>query len=62
MQKLAASAGYENWQAACHDMAEIADGVMGFAALAKQMGASQATIVMIQTTLEQRLKENSHLF
>lgn len=62
MQKLAASAGYENWQAACHDMAEIADGVMEFAVLAKQMGVSQATMVMIQTTLEQRLKENSHLF
>jgi len=30
--------------------------------LAKQMDVSQPTIKMIQTTLEQRLKENSHLF
>lgn len=61
MQKLAASAGYENWQAARHDVAEIAEGIMGFTALAQQMGASQAVIMMIQTTLDQRVKENAQL-
>lgn len=61
MQKLAASAGYENWQAAREDITEIADGIMGFTALAQQTGVSQAVIKMIQSTLEQRLRENTQL-
>lgn len=61
MQKLATSAGYENWQAARHDMAEIADGISGFTVQAQQMDVSQSAITMIQATLNQRLQENSRL-
>ena len=62
MQKLAASAGYENWQAARYDITEIAEGIMRFSTLAQQMDVSQTTIAMIQGTLMQRYKENSPLF
>lgn len=62
MQKLAASAGYENWQAAHLDIVEIADGIMCFAELAQQMNVARPTIDMIQATLTQRYKENSQLF
>lgn len=58
MQKLAASAGYANWQAAQHDIAEIADGVMGFAKAAREMNVDRSTAAAIQATLEQRHQEN----
>lgn len=58
MQKLAASAGYESWQAARQDIAEIADVIMGFAGVAQQMGVSCSVIGMIQATLEQCYQEN----
>ena len=61
MQKLSASAGYANWQAAYQDMAEIVDGVMDFARIAQQMDVSSSTIATIQKTLEQRYQENQEL-
>lgn len=61
MQKLAASAGFANWQQAQHSIKEVVDALSQFPHLAKQQGVSNATIAAIEQTLAQRREENGVL-
>ena len=61
MQKLAASAGFGNWQQAKQCIQEVAQAIAQFSDLAKQQGISNITVSAIEKTLAQRRKENAAL-
>jgi len=61
MQKLAASAGFANWQEAQKAMHSSLEVLSQFSTISKDMEVSKAAIKGIQKTLNQRLEENRHL-
>ena len=62
MQKLAASAGFANWNAARQVIEEVAEAISQFTHLARQQGISKTTVSAIAKTLDQRKQENAALF
>jgi serine/threonine-protein kinase HipA len=62
MQKLAASAGFANWNEAKQVVKEVSEALSQFAHLAGQQGLSKATVSAINKTLTQRRQENAVLF
>jgi len=62
MQKLAASAGFSNWNDAKQVIEEVAEAISQFAYLAQQQGISKTTVSAITKSLEQRKQENAALF
>lgn len=62
MQKLAASAGFANWNAARQVIEEVAEAVSQFTHLAQQQGIRKTTVSAITKTLVQRKQENAALF
>lgn len=61
VQQLARSAGYANWPEAREAIARILDGLMGFAAIAKDLEIPPDVIAQIQAVLKQRYQENRGL-
>ncbi|SHM23650.1 type II toxin-antitoxin system HipA family toxin [Vreelandella subglaciescola] len=61
MQKLADAAGFDDWPRAQRHIQQMADVLTAFTATARDYGVSDNTISEIQTTFEQRRRENSAL-
>ncbi len=62
MQKLAASAGFANWNEARQVVEKVAEELSQFTHLAQQQGISKTTVSAINKTLNQRKQENAALF
>ncbi|MEO9274593.1 type II toxin-antitoxin system HipA family toxin [Marinomonas sp. 5E14-1] len=62
MQKLAASAGFTNWNDAKHVIQEVSEALSQFTNHAQQQGISQTTTKAINKTLAERRQENADLF
>ena len=62
MQKLAASAGFANWNEARQVVEEVSEALSQFAHLAHRQGVSKTTVSVIAKTLNQRKQENAALF
>jgi serine/threonine-protein kinase HipA len=62
MQKLAASAGFANWNRAKQVVEEVSEVLSQFAHLTGQQGISKTTVSAINKTLTQRRQENTLLF
>lgn len=61
MQKLAASAGFANWNEAQQCIQEVVDAISQFRPLAEQLGVSKTTVLAIEKTLAERKQENAAL-
>lgn len=62
IQKLAASAGFANWNEARKIVEEVSEALSQFTHLAQQQGISKTTVSAITKTLNQRKQENAALF
>lgn len=62
MQKLAASAGFANWNEAHKVVEEVAEALSQFTHLAQQQGLSKTTVSAITKSFNQRKQENAALF
>jgi len=61
IQTLAENAGYASWQLAREDIREIADAVMEFSTLAKQLAVKKSTYHIIEQQLQQKRQANAAL-
>lgn len=62
IQKLANTAGYDNWEQAKIAIEEIADVISNFSETAKNFDVSKKTIQEVEEVLSQRLSDNQHLY
>jgi len=58
MQKLAAEAGFANWEHARQRIERVLDALSGFSAVAKELGVSAETTRLIQKQLDQTYQQN----
>ncbi|MET4028147.1 hypothetical protein ABIE59_003692 [Marinobacter sp. MBR-99] len=58
LQKLAAEAGFANWEKAWQRIERVLDALAGFSAVAKELGVSAETTRLIQQQLDQTYQQN----
>lgn len=61
MQKLAAEAGFANWQQARREIEGVLEALAGFSTVAAELGVSADTIRLIKRQLDETYQQNSEL-